>query len=1081
MSKLIEERISQGVKIESEANLDYAFDLNEFFKTKENGSFEHEADVIKFLDKLCTGNLPFSSEQYRSELAHTFWLLPYVANAKALQKVLNEHHYFKDYKVVLAAGDGMSLDAAVTDYNRSMRSYDKVKAAIRDHERTITLSVGQLTTGVTIPQWTAVFMLNNIQSPSQYFQAAFRAQNPYEYVHDGKTMRKERSYIFDFAPERTLQLFSDFATGLAGSPSSFTAAQRDEQIKNLLNFFPVISEDDAGAMYPLELSDILTIPNRIKSTEVISRGFMSNLLFANIANIFNAPQEVIDLLEKIPPEKHGRHQPLSTITRRKPMVDDKGNVDVPDAIVINTTKDLFGEKIYKLATAPEELLGAKTSRIAADIVEGLDAGFQKLKPEFKLTNTQVADIKKKAKKKIGYEMAEALDHYQNDLVELKQKEEVELSKTSCPDKRVTIQDKAAEALETLNSTYSSDIESRVEKVVQQEVESAHVKVETKKKNDEEGEVRDHLRGFTRTIPAFLMAYGTKDTTLSTYDENIDPTTFEELTGITIEQFRRLRDGFEYQDEQGQPQQFPELFNRAVFDASIKAFFEKKHELADYFDDDLTEDIFDYIPPQQTNQIFTPKWVVKKMVDLLEEENPDIFVNPDLKFIDLYTKSGLYPAEIVKRLNRGLADQMPDETARLKHIFENQVYSLAPSNIIYHIAKNFLYGERQGVGAENLIEYDLTPDAKDGTAVEKLKELFGENMKFDVVIGNPPYQEVTTSRVMRAGQQKRVRNIFQEFQIVADNIEPQYSTLIYPGGRWIHRSGKGMKSFGLSQINSPHLDTLYFYPDADEIFPNVGIADGISIVVKNYSKQEESFSLVWASGGSERRIKVDSPGEDLVILNPADAAVGAKLDNFIVNCDLKRLSESDVINQKLFQVESDYAEVNPEKVVPFDGKTFDSAEKIKLLVNDRAGKMGRSTWFLADRDSIQVNKELINEWQVVVSSANAGGQKRDNQIGIIDNQSAFGRSRLALKSFKTEREAKNFLKYAQSDIIRYAFLLTDEALASLAEKVPDLLDYTDDNSLIDFDADIDNQMYILLNITADERLTIEERLENFRRP
>ena len=96
---------------------------------------------------------------------------------------------------------------------------------------------------------------------------------------------------------------------------------------------------------------------------------------------------------------------------------------------------------------------------------------------------------------------------------------------------------------------------------------------------------------------------------------------------------------------------------------------------------------------------------------------------------------------------------------------------------------------------------------------------------------------------------------------------------------------------------------------------------------------------------------------------------------------------------------------------------------------------------------------MNRWKVIVSSANAGGQKRSNQIAIVDNHSALGRSRVVLKTFATEQEAKNFFKYATSEIIRFAFLLTDESLTSLAKKVPDLLDYSNANGIIDYNGDV----------------------------
>src|SRR5699024_3553644 len=153
-------------------------------------------------------------------------------------------------------------------------------------------------------------------------------------------------------------------------------------------------------------------------------------------------------------------------------------------------------------------------------------------------------------------------------------------------------------------------------------------------------------------------------------------------------------------------------------------------LANYFDDSHEEDIFDYIPPQQTNQIFTPKRVVKMMVDKLEEQNPGIFSNPDKKFADLYMKSGLYITEIVKRLYIGLESQIPDSDTRLKHILEKQVYGFAPTEIIYNIARNFIigYDERaESINKSHIVFLDTTPYAKgEADFTKKINELFGGN-------------------------------------------------------------------------------------------------------------------------------------------------------------------------------------------------------------------------------------------------------------------------------------------------------------------------------------------------------------------
>lgn len=198
-----------------------------------------------------------------------------------------------------------------------------------------------------------------------------------------------------------------------------------------------------------------------------------------------------------------------------------------------------------------------------------------------------------------------------------------------------------------------------------------------------------------------------------------------------------------------------------------------------------------------------------------------------------------------------------------------------------------------------------------------------------------------------------------------------------------------------------------------------------------------------------------------------------MDNFISSYDCLHNS---VLSQKLFSIESDFVEKHPELVREFnEGDYFDHLTEVKLFTNDKAGKSGRARWYITKRDIITTGHEYLNKWKVIVSSANAGGQKRSNQIAIVDNHSAFGRSRVALKTFDTEREAQNFLKYATSEIIRFAFLLTDESLTSLAKKVPDLLDYSDGNGIVDYDKDLDSQLYALFEINEENQEHIREVL------
>ena len=348
MSDIIRDKVRQGIVLADNDVEEYAFDLNEFFKTNESGKFVHDADVDKFLDAMTTQDkFPFSTPELRNELKHTFWLLNRVASAKALAKKLAMHPVFKDYEVILAAGDG-KLD----DDDENEKAFDRVTKAIKTYDKTITLSVGQLTTGVTIPEWTAVLMLSNMASPALYMQAAFRAQNPCLFTDgQGNSYRKKNAYVFDFDPARTLTIFEKFANDLipeiSGDKGDFD--QRKEHVRELLNFFPVYGEDDQGSMIELDAESVLTIPRHIHAKEVVERGFMSNFLFSNISGIFGAPKEVIDIINNMQALEEPKKLDLADVdehTADELDLNDNGEVEIPREQVIGTASELFGDKVY---------------------------------------------------------------------------------------------------------------------------------------------------------------------------------------------------------------------------------------------------------------------------------------------------------------------------------------------------------------------------------------------------------------------------------------------------------------------------------------------------------------------------------------------------------------------------------------------------------------------------------------------------------------------------------------------------------------------------------------------------------------
>ena len=352
-------------------------------------------------------------------------------------------------------------------------------------------------------------------------------------------------------------------------------------------------------------------------------------------------------------------------------------------------------------------------------------------------------------------------------------------------------------------------------------------------------------------------------------------------------------------------------------------------------------------------------------------------------------------------------------------------------------------------------------------------------KFDFVVGNPPYQEETISNP-KGNNQKRTKNIFPLFQEQADKISNISSVLIYPGARWIHRSGKGTSTFGLEQINDSNLSTLIYYPDASEVFEQVQIFDGISIVSKVYSKKDKGFKYIYKNKNESLSIFSENPGDNLLPLYPKDNIINNKIEQFVKNNNLRFIHDR-VLPQKFFGIESNFIEDNLDKSRPLSGNenTINYDTEIKLFANDKSGKAGRTKWFIVNKNLIEKNKEFIKKWKVVVSSANAGGQKRDNQIEIIDNKSAFARSRVGLGMFETEKEAINFFNYCNSYIIRYCFLMTDENLSSLAKRVPDILDYTSKNQFVDFDKNTDKQLKKLMTLSSEEMEYIVTRVDSIR--
>lgn len=1041
------------------------FRFNEFFRTwtgerKKDGEklpskdligrFIHENAVNDFLDMLVRedgeSNYPYSTEEFRNKFKHTFWIVPGVKEAAALEQLLDRHDVFGhgNFKIVNVAGDGNIEDP-------NGQALQEVEDAIKNNEYTITLSCGKLTTGVSVPQWTAVFYLkgSEMTTAATYMQTIFRVQT--HAVLDGE--QKRECYVFDFAPSRALRVVAEtakMAVRAKGTGSmSFvkgTQEEEEEELGEFLKFCPVISLEEGG-MIPYEPSKLFAQLKDVYVARAVQSGYADNSLYSSetLVNLGDAA--------------------LAALDRISGKIGTTPNLPKPDTI---------------------------------------DVGYKPMTDEEKET-AKKAEKKKKQKKPLTPEEQEALEKKRAE----RDQKKARISVLRGLSIRIPLLVYGAEIIDGQEDTELSI--SNFTKLVDQ-----------------------------ASWDEFMPAGITKED-FDAIRDSYDPVIFREA-GKRIRSLTRAADSMDVEERIERIATVFSYFHNPDKETVLTPWRVVNMHMADtvggwsFYNEDFSQP---NVEIRHENGVEVEyKW--PRFVDQ-GKVTADVFGNYDARLLEINSKTGLYPLYLTYSLYRlwkteysryGLIDKEErDDKVIWDSILNENIFVVCKTPMARAITRRTLVGfRRHDDGREiqvNAIcpywilnkaelvkkkvikveegEYVSPNDTYKADLVEVLRfdssiferdvvrpqwwehvdpkakikldrKIFNNMIKFDAIVGNPPYQFTVAQKETENGQ-KRSSSIFQLFQLSSDQVA-QYVSLIYPGARWIHRSGKGMAEFGFNQINDPHLAKLIFFPDSSDIFERVGIADGISIVLKNSKKKDSGFEYTYSLHGERHSVLTKCPGEDLMPLNPFDDILVKQIGEVVKKMKFTYLHDS-VLSQKLFNIESDFVETNPSLVREYnEGDSFDKNTEIKLFTNDKAGKSGRARWYVTKREVIQAGLKYLNDWKVVVSSANAGGQKRSNQIAILDNHSAFGRSRVALKTFKTKREAENFFKYATSELIRFTFLLTDESLTSLAKQVPDIINYTDNNGIIDFSGDVNAQLYRLFNVNSTSQAHIREVLSNY---
>lgn len=389
------------------------FDLNLFFSAEgkgEDARFKYENEVQKWLDLIRGGYLPssiddlklgqdkrppmpFSDTRLLNVLSHTLWFLPNVASCFAMANLLKQrqNRFYHDYKVVVCAGTGagIGLDALYP-----------VQASMADplETKTITLSCGKLTTGVTVKPWTGIFMLRNLKSPETYFQAAFRVQSPWEVKNEegSKTIMKNECYVFDFALDRALRQISDYSCRL-----DINESNPEAKVGEFIKFLPVLAYD-GSSMKEVDAQDILDIALAGTSATLLAKRWESALLvnvdndtlkrllaspeamkaLMNIEGFRNLNSDLATIINKSEAVKKAKKEnPNPTSKEKKELSDEEKEM--------KSKRKQIQEKLIKFATRIPVFmyLTDYRERCLKDVITQLEPGLFK-----KVTGLSVADF-----------------------------------------------------------------------------------------------------------------------------------------------------------------------------------------------------------------------------------------------------------------------------------------------------------------------------------------------------------------------------------------------------------------------------------------------------------------------------------------------------------------------------------------------------------------------------------------------------------------------------------------------------------------------------------------------------------------
>ncbi len=450
---------------------------------------------------------------------------------------------------------------------------------------------------------------------------------------------------------------------------------------------------------------------------------------------------------------------------------------------------------------------------------------------------------------------------------------------------------------------------------------------------------------------------------------------------------------------------------------------------DFYSGIYNPDVLSCIANLSSDEVFTPPDIANQVLDMLPQE---LFQSPDTKFLDPACKSGVFLREIAKRLIKGLEPQIPDLQQRIDHIFQHQLYGISITELTSLLSRRSVYCSKYpnsiysvtrfndaegnirfkriqhhwgddrcvfcGTSRKSELGLDERGDTLEAHAYEwihtsKPEEIWG--MKFDVIVGNPPYQ------LSDGGFGKSASPIYQKFVHQAKKLKPRYLTMIIPS-RW-YGGGKGLDDFRKEMLADNRIRKLVDFEDSNEIFPGVDVAGGVCYFL--WERDNKGLCEI------TNRYK----GTDIVSER--------KLDEFEI---LIRQSQAVSIVRKVLSKNEKMMNKQVSAYKPFGLRTFVKPQQTGDIV--LYWQKGTGPY---SRKDITVGVEMIDKWKVICSRSgheHAGNPGVDGMRRVISRTAILPpgtictETYLVIGSFSTEEQAKNLLVYMKTRFFRFLMSL-----------------------------------------------------------